>query len=213
VVTVNGVPDAVLERVPDDAAPPEVRGGRPEPVPARPQVVVQVEEADAGLDAGHRVLLVDLEHPVHPAQAHEDRPRHPRRRAAVRVVASLGDDPQRESVTAREPENSLNISNRLREHCRRDPTTVPPGERERIAVLAARGILVQHRGRAEQRDEIGAGRGGQAGSSTPLGRRHRAALSVAVGRASEVLRPLSCCETVRGAWDVVKSPLPPERFP
>ena len=65
---VREVRRAVLEGVPDDAAPAEVRDRDHQPVPARADGVVQVEPADAGLDDGVRAVLVDLEDAVHPAR-------------------------------------------------------------------------------------------------------------------------------------------------
>ena len=79
---------AVVQRVPDDAAPTEIRDRDHQPVAARLDRLVEIEPAHARLDHRVAALLVDLEHAVHPPEAHDHRALDPRRGPAVAVVAA-----------------------------------------------------------------------------------------------------------------------------
>ena len=111
---VGEVRDPVVERVPDDAAPAEVGDGEHQLVAARLDRVVEVEPADARLDDRVRRLLVDLEHAVHPAEVDDDRAAHPRRGAAVAVVLADARDPDRHPVLVGDPDDLLDLLDRLR---------------------------------------------------------------------------------------------------
>ncbi len=80
VLAVGQVGDAVVERVADDAAPADVRDRQHEVMAARDDRVVEVEPAHARLDDGVGELLVDLQDPVHVAQAHDGASRRPAER-------------------------------------------------------------------------------------------------------------------------------------
>ena len=110
VVTVGRVADAAVERVADDAAPPEVGRVEHEDGVCRLQVLVEVEVRDAGLQQGIAVLLVDLQDAVHPlAHVDDDRAGQPWRRAAVAVVLARGDRRQRDAVTVGDPHDLLDL--------------------------------------------------------------------------------------------------------
>ena len=98
VVAVGGVAEAALEGVADDAAPADVGHRGHQPRADRPEVLVQVEEAHAGLDDDVPGLVVDLEHAVHPVQVDHDASVDPRDGPAVAVVLASGDGPQRDAA-------------------------------------------------------------------------------------------------------------------
>ncbi len=158
---------AVLEGVPDDAAPAEVRHRDHQARPGGPERLVEVEPADARLDDGVRAVLVDLEHAVHPPQAHEHGPVEARRRAAVAVVHPRRMRPERYRMLVRDPHDRLDLLDRLRHERRRGRVVVPRRERERVAERAELVVAGDHgvgaEGRAERVERLLGQVGGQRG--------------------------------------------------
>ena len=144
VLAVREVGDPVVERVADDAPPPEIGDGEHERVTARLQRVVEVEPAHAGLDDGVAELLVDLEDAVHVAQADRHRAADARRGPAVAVVAPGRVRPHRDRVAVGDPHDLLDLLGRLRHHDDRGRVRVVVRGPERIAELADRGVLRDH---------------------------------------------------------------------
>ena len=151
---VRQVRGAVLERVADDAPPADVGHREHELVAARLDRLVQVEPAHARLDDRIPELLVDLEHAVHPPQAHEHRSLHARRRAAVPVVASGRVRPQRHAVPRGDADDLLHLLDRRRHHDRRAGVVVPRRVLERVAELAQVVLRREHALRTEERLEV-----------------------------------------------------------
>ena len=150
---VRQVRGPVLEVVADHASPAEVGDGDHQLVPAGLNGVVEVEPAHTGLDDGVRGLLVDLEHPVHPAQAEDHGALEARRRAAVAVVHARRMRPERHLVLVRHPHDLLDLLHRLRHQHRRGGVVVPRRERERVAEVAQLVLAGQHRVGGERRPE------------------------------------------------------------
>ncbi len=150
---VQRVAATVLERVPDDAAPADIRDRRPELVTGRLQVVVQVEEAHTRLDERVCELLVHLQHLIHLPQADEDRPAHTRRGAAVRVVPALPERPQRNAELVCDSHDGLHILDRPRRHHGRGGVLIGPDEVVRVPVLAQVIFGGEDRIRAQSLDE------------------------------------------------------------
>ncbi len=150
---VGHVRRAVVERVADHAPPPEIGDREHQPVPAGLDRLVEVEPAHAGLHDGVGALLVDLEHAVHPPQAHDHRAAHARSRPAVAVVAAGPVRPQRHAVLVGQPHDRLDLLDARRHHHRRGRVVVPRRVRERVAELAQVGLAGQ--------DLLGAERGGE----------------------------------------------------
>ena len=144
---------AVLERVADDAAPAEVGHRHHEAGPGRAERVVEVEPADARLDDGVRAVLVDLEHAVHPPQAHEHGPVEARRGSAVAVVHPRRVCPERDRVLVRDPHDRLDLLDRLRHQRRRGRVVVPRREREWVSERAELVLAGDHRVGAKRRAE------------------------------------------------------------
>ncbi len=96
VLAVGGAAHPAFQGVAEHAAPAVGRDRGPEPVTFGAQVVVEVEEPHARLDQGVAGALVHLQHAVQAAQLHHHAAAHPRRRAAIAVVAALRDGPERD---------------------------------------------------------------------------------------------------------------------
>ena len=144
---------AVLEGIAHDAAPAEVGDRHHQPVAARAERVVEVEPADARLDDGKRAVLVDLEHAVHLAKAHDHGSLQAGRRASVAVVHARRVCPERNLVLVRDPHDLLDLVDRLRHEHRRRRVVVRCRERERVAELAELVLTRDHRLGAESRAE------------------------------------------------------------
>ncbi len=153
VLAVGEVGHAVVERVADHAAPAEVGNREPQLVAAGPDRVVEVEPAHARLDHRVRAPLVDLEHAVHVAQAHDHRAAHARSRPAVAVVSPLAVRPERHPVLVGDAQHLLDLLHARRHHDGRGGVLVPGRVRERITELGEVCGRRQHPRRPERGGE------------------------------------------------------------
>jgi hypothetical protein len=154
---VGQVGRAVVERVADHAPPAEVCAGEHQVVATGLERLVEVEPAHARLDDRVAELLVDLEHAVHVAQAHDHRAAHARGRAAVAVVAAGAVRPQRDALLVGDPHDRLDLLDRRGHDDRRRRVVVRRGVLERIAELVQVRVGREHLVHAE-RDREGVDR-------------------------------------------------------
>jgi hypothetical protein len=122
-------------------------------VARRAHRLVQLEEADPGLDDCIRGVAVDLEDPVHPPQVDDDRAAHARRRAPVAVVPALGAHPQRNPVLVRDPHDRLELLDRLGLHDGGGLVVVPSGVPVGIAELPQLLVIGEHVLHSDRRPE------------------------------------------------------------
>jgi hypothetical protein len=141
-VLAEGVADAVIERVADDATPSGVRRIDPQLQIALLDVAVEIEVADARLHDGAAAPLVDGDDSVHALEIDHDATRQNRRRAAIAQVLAGRDRIERQLVLVGNAHDLLHLLDADRRHGgRREPLRRLIALR-RIRVAIERHILV-----------------------------------------------------------------------
>jgi len=109
VLAVGSVAEATIEGVAEDGSPANGGNGGPEMEALALNLVIEIEEGNAGLDDGIAVFAIDLDDAIHAVQIQNHGSLDDGTGASISQIPAAGDGPQRNLVCVGEPDNFLDL--------------------------------------------------------------------------------------------------------